>query len=805
MTEEFSGKTLLFVNSGSRKKEFIFQRAKDLGLKVVLVNSQLSWEKKYVDHFIQADTYQHGEVLRKLRSFLKQERFDGAVTFWEDDVPLLGAICEKFKFPGPDRASARLSRNKYEMRSAFKANGTPCPDFRLVTSEEELIAAMPVIGFPSVIKPAWGSDSEFVIKVTSEEEAKQVFSYVKKNATPKFNPIFRYNDSQFVFEQFMEGHEVSVESVTQDGATHVLAIVDKAPMREPYFMERGDSAPTRYPGDMKRRIDEAVKLAHAAVGVKSAVTHTEVKLTPNGPMVVEIASRMGGDYIWDWVKTIWGVDLVEESFRIALGIPVRAEKRRDPACHLVGQYIIPENSGIISTIQGASDLGKQPGIHSVYLAKRVGDTILVPPEGFETVGWVVAQGESETEAERNLFNAVSALKVEVIQFKPTSSIGKTVRPNKWSAASLNRREILSGARIERLRTFTREDVKKLNVGILCNVYDTGANGTASEVEADLMSVGLNIQKALESRGHKVTFFDMNEDPIPFMKLYRSKVDILFNVCERINDSSLLESHGAALLDILKYPYTGSNPLTLALSIDKIRVKQLLDFHNIPTPKWDYAYSMDDDIDEELRYPLIVKPADTDNSIGITNESVVTDKEQLRGQLQKVIVDNGRPALVEEYIDGDEYDVSIMGSEDDVKVLPLSRSIFDDLPPGFWHIFPYDAKWHDGTVYDKIRSERPPKILNRLARLITEIALDTYNILDCHDYGRVEIRVDKEGNPFVLELNPNPSINRNDCVPACAELVGMSYEDFIEEILFSAIKRYKDRPPYYHLQSTQAFF
>src|SRR3989338_5869746 len=185
------------------------------------------------------------------------------------------------------------------MRSAFKANGTPCPDFRLVTSEEELIAAMPVIGFPSVIKPAWGSDSEFVIKVTSEEEAKQVFSYVKKNATPKFNPIFRYNDSQFVFEQ---------------------------------FMERGDSAPTRYPGDMKRRIDEAVKLAHAAVGVKSAVTHTEVKITPNGPMVVEIASRMGGDYIWDWVKTIWGVDLVEESFRIALGILVRAEKRRDPAC-----------------------------------------------------------------------------------------------------------------------------------------------------------------------------------------------------------------------------------------------------------------------------------------------------------------------------------------------------------------------------------------------------------------------------------------------------------------------------------------
>ena len=287
----------------------------------------------------------------------------------------------------------------------------------------------------------------------------------------------------------------------------------------------------------------------------------------------------------------------------------------------------------------------------------------------------------------------------------------------------------------------------------------------------------------------------------FNELKNSDVDIIFNVCERINDSSLLEPHAAAILDTLQIPYTGSNPFTLGLCIDKIRVKKLLAYHDIPTPRWDYAYTMEDEIDDELRYPLIVKPANTDNSIGITNDSIVTDKKKLKIQLEKIIAGMSRPALVEEYIEGDEYDVSIMGSDEtDFRVLPLSRSVFKDMPKGFWHIYPFDAKWKDGNAYDKIIVQRPPKNISRgLERVISEIALDTYSILDCHDYGRVEVRVDDDNNPYILELNPNPSINIGDCVPRSAKLVGMEYGDFIEEIIKMAIRRYKNRPPYYHLQ------
>ena len=345
-----------------------------------------------------------------------------------------------------------------------------------------------------------------------------------------------------------------------------------------------------------------------------------------------------------------------------------------------------------------------------------------------------------------------------------------------------------------------EDQRNLHIGIACNLYDGDDDGT---VEKELTSIGFHIEKALQERGYKVSFFDFNDVGKAFNDLKNSDVDLVFNVCERVNGSSLLEPHVASLLDILEIPYTGSNPFTLSLCIDKIRVKKLLSYHKIPTPEWDYVYSLKDKVREDLKYPLIVKPANTDNSIGITNDSIVVNEEQLEKQLRYVVEKLGRPALIEEYIEGDEYDVSILGSEaDDLRVLPLSRSIFDKMPKGYWHIYAFTSKYDKDEVYDNtITVQRPPKNINKkLEAIIGEIALDTYNILDCHDYGRVEIRVDKNGNPYVLELNPNPSIDIGLCVPAVAELTGMDYGDFLEEIIRMAIKRYKNRPPYYHLQA-----
>lgn len=795
-----SNKTLLVINTGSIKKRFIFQKLKKFGLNVIVLNPEKNWAQPYVDHWILADNYNHSEAIQSIKEFLVNNpkiRIDGAITFWEDDIPLLAKICSEFKLIGNDSDTAINTRDKFKMQEAFEKCGLPFIKEYLLKSAKDLEKAINKIGFPGVIKPVYGSDSQFVIRVTDPDDAKEAYNYVLKNCTPEFDPIYKYNNKLFVYQEFVGGHEFSMECYIQHGVPHIIGIHEKTAMDLPFFQETGDYIPPRINEEQERELIKTTEAASIVLGVKNSLAHVEIKLTEDGPKVIEAASRMGGDYTYENIWQVYNFDLIKTGVEIALGINV-LYKTKDLKCYVMGKFFIPKTSGIITKISGFEELKKHKNVIDFFLHKKVGDSILVPPDGYENVGWVIVKGQSYLEVESAISEIFETTIIEVVPFKSYSSVGRTLRKDRFSPALLTGKEIIRSAKIVSIKDPSKENLSKLHIGIACNIYAGGKN----EVEADLMSVGNNIEKTLKERGYRVTFYDFNDLPKAFDELHKSDVDLVFNVCERINNSSLLEPHAASILDTLQIPYTGSNPFTLALCIDKIRVKKLLAFHSIPTPKWDYAYTLEDEIDEDLKYPLIIKPGNTDNSIGITNDSVVTNKEGLERQLRKVVVEMGSPALVEEYIEGDEYDVSIIGSDEyDLKVLPHSRSIFKDMPNGYWHIYPYEAKWSESEIYKKIFTQRPPKnISKKLESLITEIALDTYNILDCHDYGRVEIRVDQFDNPYVLELNPNPSINIGDCVPGVAELIGMNYGDFIEEIIKMAVKRYKNHPPYYHLQT-----
>ncbi|MEK9144863.1 MAG: ATP-grasp domain-containing protein [Elusimicrobiota bacterium] len=806
------GKTLLVVGSGTVRKRFVFQKLKSLDLRLVLLNQENNWAARYADEFIEANTYDHAQCIAKVEERLKSVPIDGALTFWENDIPLCAALCERFGWVGHSLDSTLNARNKLRTRKTLDAAGLGALSvpYAQVRTTEELADSAQKLGFPCVLKPAWGSASQFVVLLEDIEEAKNAFEYIQANIGPKFDPIYTYG-TELLIEKFLPGAEVDVELLMQGGEPRFHAFNDNFPTAAPFFVETGDAMPSRHEdSDLDAVLDLAVR-AVRALGLKDGALHVEAKIAPDGPRLIEVNARMGGDYLGDWVRTVWGVDLVEEAARIALGMKVSPPKAKEPKTHLVGKYIIPASSGVITGIVSPAERIDPERIHNITLLKEAGDAVLVPPEGFEEIGWVVGRGNTYAEAEFNLDEVLKQAQVTIARFDSTSSIGKTRRRNRFNAAKVARRRILQSARMEKIRGLDTAAMKSLHVGILCNRYeetrsaDSESPGAADPSEAavhqDLTSVGLNIQKALESRGHKTVFFDMNETPLPFDKIAESNVDVVFNVCERINNSSLLEPHAAAILDCLGVPYTGSNPLTLALCIDKIKVKKMLEHYSLPTPRFDYAFDKDDPIRDDLRYPLIVKPANTDNSIGISNKSVVTSLRELKDQVAEILEKHRRPALIEEFIEGDEVDVSILGNEERVKVLPLSRSVFDGLPPGVWHIYPFQAKWSEDSVYKNIRTERPALYSQKLTALISEICLDAFNIFDCHDYARVEVRVDKAGNPYILEINPNPSINMGDCVPACGQMTGLNYEDFIEEILRETVLRYRERPPYFHLQSS----
>jgi len=798
---DLKNKTILLVNTGSIKKRFIIQRMKKLGLIVVILNKEINWAQSYADHWIFADTTDHRESIAAVDKFIKENpqiKIDGVLTFWEDDVLLTSKIVDKFNFVGIPYHIAKKIRNKFLFREFCIANNIPSPLHRLIKNAEDLKLVKRNFNFPIILKPAYGSSSAFVVKAEDEEDLIEMHQFVRQSISTNIESAL--TDGLEIFaEEYIDGDEVDIDILLQNGKVKFYSIADNFnKSNDVFFMDNGQSIPSTLPERSQQELLDLAEETLEKLGVQHGCIHFEAKSTSLGAIPIEINLRMGGDYVYSYIKDAWDVDMIEMTVKIALGMYIKIEKPSLPKKHLIGWDLHPQHSGILVQLDIEKGAKDNKHLKELHLFKKIGDPILVPPDGYDYLGWLTVSGKNLIDAQDNLKDILDGINYRVVKFDPASSLGKTERKHNHAYASLNKETILA-AKFTSIKKVSTQSIRKLHVGIACNVF----NGEDGSVEQDLSSVGSNIQNTLINRGYRTTFFDFNNLPKVFNDLRNSDVDIIFNVSERINNSSLLEPHAASILDTLQIPYTGSNPFTLALCIDKIRVKKLLAYHEIPTPKWDYAYSMDDEIDDEMHYPLIVKPGNTDNSIGITNDSVVTNKRELKKQLEYIVLKLGRPALVEEYIEGDEYDVTIIGdNETNLRVLPLSRSLFHKMPKGYWHIYPFAAKWDSDPAYKKIMTQRPPKnISKRLTSLISEIALDTYNILGCHDYGRVEIRVDKNDNPYVLELNPNPSINIEDCVPACAELIGMDYGDFIEEIIKMAIRRYKNKPPYSHLQAT----
>ncbi len=797
----FLDKTILLVNTGSIRKRFIIQKLKKIGLKVVVLNKEKNWAQPYVDHWILADNTNHAESIQAIKDFMANNptiKINGAITFWEDDVLLTSKIIDKFNFIGISHSIAKRIRNKLAFRDFCELHNLPAPKHEIIRSINDIKKISKNLNFPVVIKPIFGASSAYVIKAETKEELINSYNYIRKNISTKTESALNEGIDVFV-EEYIDGDEVDIDIVLQNGKIKFYSISDNQQTKEPFFVETGQSIPsTLSVEDQDGLIDMAEEMLEK-LSVQNGIIHFEAKSTKKGPIPIEINLRMGGDEVYSFVKEAWKVDLVENAAKIALGIHIpKIKKLNVPKKYISGVYFLPDYSGVLSKLDIDEKLTKKDYLEELHFFKKIGDPVLVPPEGYDCLGWITVSGYSMPDAQDNLKNALKYIKYEVVRFAPESSIGRTLRKNSFSYATFNTNLLVHAAKIEKIRMTDQSHQRNLHIGIACNLYEE----IDGSVEQELTSVGKGIEKSLVERGYRVTFFDFNKLEDTFNRLKSSDVNLVFNVCERVNGSSLLEPHAAALLDILQIPYTGSNPFTLSLCIDKIRVKKLLAFHNIPTPRWDYAYDLDDEIDKSLKYPLIIKPANTDNSIGITNESVVTNQEELKKQLKKVIVDIGRPALVEEYIDGDEYDVSIIGSDDSsLRVLPLSRSIFKNMKKGQWHIYTHELKFGGKNPCDLgIVVQKPAKnISKKLERLLSEISLDTYNILDCHDYGRVEVKVDEDSNPYVIELNPNPSIAPDDCVPQVAKLVGMSYRDFLEEVIQMAIKRYKNNPPYFHLQ------
>lgn len=336
----------------------------------------------------------------------KRHRVDGVMTL-ASDMPMrsVAAVASALNLPGISQDCAIKATDKAEMRKALEAAGVPIPKFFRAASEEEFWTATSKLTPPFMVKPADSSGSRGIFKIEPQknDQASLASAYAYSRSASRSGVV--------VVEEFMEGPEVSVETLTVDGVCHVIQITDKRTTGAPHFVETGHSQPSMLPETIKEEIRKAAIAANAAIGITSGPSHTEIIVTKDGPKIVELGARLGGDCITTHLVPLsTGVDLVRSCIEIALGeTPAFL-----PTLHK-GSAIryFPQHAGKVLAIDGLKEAEKLPGIKQISIVHGVGETITEITDSASRMGFVIAQGESAQEAVDRCEAALQQLDIKI--------------------------------------------------------------------------------------------------------------------------------------------------------------------------------------------------------------------------------------------------------------------------------------------------------------------------------------------------------------------------------------------------------
>lgn len=312
--------------------------------------------------------------------------------------------------------------------------------------------------------------------------------------------------------------------------------------------------------------------------------------------------------------------------------------------------------------------------------------------------------------------------------------------------------------------------------------------TFSEASADVLIQADAIETVLRESGHTPRRIPFTKDVRnAVQRLTEENVEVVFNLCETVDEDPALVAHPAAVFELLGIPFSGSPSLALALTTDKVVTKRILEGCGINTPKCVLYKGGTRCESTVLRFPVIVKPRYQDASIGIDQDSVFADKTELDKNLERMFLQHG-DLLVEEYIDGREFNISLFGYPTP-RVLPLAEIDFTGFPDGLHRIVGYRAKWDTSSLEYRHTHRRFPRGIPASLRLDMErTALACFRVFMLRDYGRVDLRVDRDGKVHVLEINANCCLSPDAGFPAALRQAGVDYRDMVNQLLHFILQR-----------------
>ena len=341
----------------------------------------------------------------------------------------------------------------------------------------------------------------------------------------------------------------------------------------------------------------------------------------------------------------------------------------------------------------------------------------------------------------------------------------------------------------------------MKIGLVYNARPTGYDRTdpalEKHIEGDEWKTTAATGQAVESNGHTVEYFPVDDNIYERLRAGKPHLDLVFNLAEGMSQGLDREAHIPMLCEILGIPYTGPGPLSSALILNKSRAKEIWRASGVTTADSQLFTTPTEILKKSLTFPLIVKPSSEGSGIGIKSNSIVNNLRKLRSAVKYINEEYHQPALVETYLPGREFTVAIIGNGNSLTVLPIVEINFAGLPKDAPAIDSYEAKFVYGAtgVVPMHQTEFCPAHLTpKLERQITDLSMRGYTSIGCRDFGRLDIRLDSKGVPHIMEINHPPGLmsdpNESSFFTIAGRAAGLSFNQMIGRILNSAIHRLK---------------
>ncbi|PAE25784.1 ATP-grasp domain-containing protein [Bacillus sp. 7894-2] len=391
-------KKILIIGSSTLQLPAII-RAKELGYSVTTIDyNPNAIGIKYADSYFNVSTIDIEGVLK----VAKQIKPDGIMTLGTDmPVRSLAVATSELGLPGISLDAAIKSTDKGEMIKTFEKHNVETPWFHIINEKKELDDISKKLKYPCIIKPTDNSGSRGVILVNKKEELIESYLYSKKHS----------RNGAVIIEEFMIGKEVSVEIMIIDGQPNILAVTDKLTTGAPYFVEMGHSQQSQLNREQIEQIKNLSIKAVGAVGIKNGPAHVEIILTPEGPKMVELGARMGGDFITTHLVPLsTGIDMVEATIRTCIGENPKIKPKFNNGSAIL--YLDIPN-GTIKSIDGIEAAREINGIRQVTILKTIGDTVEGIKSSSDRVGFVIAQSDNAEKAINICKEAINRINIKV--------------------------------------------------------------------------------------------------------------------------------------------------------------------------------------------------------------------------------------------------------------------------------------------------------------------------------------------------------------------------------------------------------